>query len=175
MVPRTSYALEVRDICNTWMTTNASEVRIPRVCHMLPEQHPAHIPCRCCEHDARFISIRVAKAIYNAPEARITRVALGVRSAGEVRFLHGLLLVSTVCAQLVSRTSAEDGRKVYPWITRRPSICYWTDTKKAFKLWRYRQVAPRLKTLIFCTRSKIILQYPKWGRVDCAAIPIDTV
>jgi hypothetical protein len=41
MVPRTSYALEVHDICNIWMDdTRASEVRIPRVCHMLPEQHP---------------------------------------------------------------------------------------------------------------------------------------
>jgi hypothetical protein len=35
MVPRTSYSLEVLDICNTWMdntrATNASEVRIPCV------------------------------------------------------------------------------------------------------------------------------------------------
>jgi hypothetical protein len=62
-MPRTSYALEVRDICNTRMddtrATNASEVRIhasdTRVSHAPGAQHPAHIPRRCCTHDVRFI------------------------------------------------------------------------------------------------------------------------
>jgi hypothetical protein len=34
---------------------SAHPTRVTRVWHMLPEQHPAHIPCRCCTHDARFI------------------------------------------------------------------------------------------------------------------------
>jgi hypothetical protein len=75
MVPRTSNALEVRDIWNTWMddtrATNASEVRIPRVCHMLPEQHPTQMLYTWC---ATFEKQMLCKA-------RITRVAPGVGSA----------------------------------------------------------------------------------------------
>jgi hypothetical protein len=90
MVPRTSYALEVRrhvQYMNGRHTRDkrvrsAHPTRVTRVCHILPEQHPAHIHADDVHMmRASYARHSSSKCDVNAPEARITRVAPGVRSA----------------------------------------------------------------------------------------------
>jgi hypothetical protein len=84
-VPRTSYALDLqymngRHTCDK-RVRSAHPTRV-----MLPEQHPAHIPRRCCTHDARFMCSATLESQMRCKRRRKC-ASYALHPAWEVRFL----------------------------------------------------------------------------------------
>jgi hypothetical protein len=85
-VPRTSYALEVRDICNTWMTTiHARQTRQKCASHACVTCYRSSIP-RTSQADVVHM-MRASCARHSSSKCDVKRAGCALHPAWEVCFL----------------------------------------------------------------------------------------